>query len=326
MAEVILRTIAAEERDAVLDLLAEWYNDRAFFARYLLYDPTFSPELCFVAEEQGRLISTFQVFRKQIRLDGTCLEVAGVGNVFTTAPARGRGIASRLLEYGLAQLPKHHFDVSLLFAVRIAFYGRLGYQNHLRYLVFFAPGAAVARKRKYLVRPFARTDLPAVRAIYDTYSGRLRGTTMRTPAYWEGQLRYAGNPHEHFLVAVNRDQIVAYARATQLWDFYVVMEYGYTPGHVGALVELLLQHYTEGTCRYPGMLVQLAHEPGVLDTLRSYGLTDHRIEDVFWMWRVVSPERLSSKLGLSPRLLPTPALWQELLPPESSLYWISDRF
>ena len=41
MADVTLRTIAPDERDAVLDLLAGWLNDRAFFARYFAFDPTF---------------------------------------------------------------------------------------------------------------------------------------------------------------------------------------------------------------------------------------------------------------------------------------------
>lgn len=326
MSDVTLRTISAEERDAVLDLLAEWYNDRDFFARYLLHDPTFSPDLCFVAEEQGTLLSTFQVFRKELRLDGTSLDVAGVGNVFTTAAARGRRIASRLLEYGLTQLPNHGFDVSLLFAVRLAFYARLGYQSHLRYLAFFAAGAVVELSGRYLIRAYEDADLSAVSEIYDLYSGRLRGTTIRSPAYWRGQLRYAGNPDERFLVALNANRVVAYARATELWNFWVVMEYGYAPGHLEALVELLLRHFAEGTQKHPGMLVQLAHEPTALEALKARGLTDRRIEDVFWMWRVVSSERLASKLGVPVSAVESPNLWRDLLPPESSVYWISDRF
>ncbi len=326
MSDLILRTILPEERDAVLDLLAEWYNDRDFFARYLLHDPTFSPDLCFVAEQQGKFLSTFQVFRKQVLVDGTVLDVAGVGNVFTTAPARGRGIASQLLRYGLARLPQHGFDVSLLFAVRLGFYGRLGYQSHLRYLVFWEPGARIRAAERYEIRSFEEADLPAVRKIYDAYSARLRGATLRSPAYWEGQLRYAGNPHERFLLAEDRGRIVAYTRATELWNFWVVMEHGYAPGCVEALVQLLLRQYAEGTQSRPGLLTQLVHEPEVIEALRARGLVDRQIEDFFWMWRVVSADGLALKLGVPPSALEKGNLWRELLPPESSVYWISDRF
>lgn len=326
MHDFVFRSIDETETDAVLDLLAEWYGDREFFARYFRFDPTFSADLCFVAEQDGRFVSTFQVFRKRLRWGTTSLDVAGVGNVFTTAAFRGHGIASRLLRFGLSQLPAHGFDLSLLFAVRISFYAQLEYRHHLRYLVYFEPGSAPPHRGDYEVRDFTPSDLPAVQSIYDEYSSRWAGTTLRDPAYWQGQLRYAGNPDESFLVARAGNQVVAYARATELLDFYVVMEHGYLPGHHRALVELLIEHYYRGTVTRPGLLAQVAIEPHVLAELRSRGLVDRRIEDQFWMWRVVDPQRLTAKLGLRPSELTDDNLWSRLWPPEASVYWISDRF
>jgi hypothetical protein len=40
-----VRAARHNERDEVLDLLALWYNDREFFARYNQLDPTFRDEL-----------------------------------------------------------------------------------------------------------------------------------------------------------------------------------------------------------------------------------------------------------------------------------------
>jgi hypothetical protein len=40
-----LRPARSSERDQVLDLLALWYGDRDFFARYNRYDPGFRDEL-----------------------------------------------------------------------------------------------------------------------------------------------------------------------------------------------------------------------------------------------------------------------------------------
>lgn len=45
MSDAILRTIEPHQRAAVLDLLAGWLNDRAFFARYFEHDPTFRDPL-----------------------------------------------------------------------------------------------------------------------------------------------------------------------------------------------------------------------------------------------------------------------------------------
>ena len=41
MTDLEFRTIAPHERDAVLDLLANWLEDREFFARYFRHDPGF---------------------------------------------------------------------------------------------------------------------------------------------------------------------------------------------------------------------------------------------------------------------------------------------
>ena len=136
MADVVLRTIATRERDAVLDLLAGWLNDRAFFARYFAHDPSFRDDLCFVAESDGRLISTLQVFRKAVRVDGAVLDVACVGNVYTDPTSRAGGTASALLERALAAMETHGFDASLLFASRLDFYARFGWRSLTRQLSF----------------------------------------------------------------------------------------------------------------------------------------------------------------------------------------------
>jgi hypothetical protein len=57
-----LRSARGSERDQVLDLLALWYGDRDFFARYNRHDPGFRDELCLVACEGGRIVATAQIF------------------------------------------------------------------------------------------------------------------------------------------------------------------------------------------------------------------------------------------------------------------------
>jgi len=325
MGDIEFRTIATHERDAVLDLLKEWLGDRDFFARYFRHDPNFRDDLCFVAMHDGRVISTLQVFPKHVRINGVAVMVGGVGNVFTTARYRERGVAAELLQRAVAAMDEQGFDLSLLFAVRLAFYGRLGWHSHVRHLVFIEPGAATADSRS-AIASFVATDLENVMSIYDHYTASLNGPTVRDWRYWQGQLRYAGNPHEDFVVARASGNVVAYARGTALYDFYVIMEHGCVPGHEDALADLICRLHGTEAAALPGTITQLAVAPDVQQRLHARGLSLRNVEDVFWMWQIISPPRLAAKLGMREADLDAEDIFFRLLPPERSVYWIADRF
>jgi predicted N-acetyltransferase YhbS len=329
MRKIEFRAIDRNERGAVLDLLAEWFDDRVFFARYFEHDPTFRDDLYFVAVDAGRIVSTLQVFRKQIRARGAVLQVAAVGNVFTAAEYRERGLAGRLLRDAVAAMEASDFDLSLLFATRLVFYGRLGWQSHVRHLVFLDPLAvspAARRRRRARVAPFTHGETAQIMDLYDRYNEALDGTTVRDREYWEGQLRYAGNPGEDFLVARDNGKPIAYARGTRLYDFYTITEHGCLPGHEEDLADVVLTLHTEAAASLPGTLTQLSIVPAVTDRLRSDGVTLRTVEDMFWMWRVVAPQRLAAKLGLAAERIADEDFFFRLLPPGESVYWIADRF
>lgn len=325
MSSLQLRTIQTHERDAVLDLLKEWLNDRAFFARYFHHDPAFRDDLCFVACDGDRIVSTFQVFRKQVRVNGQVLQVGGVGNVYTTADYRERGVASDLLRMGLEAMRAHEFDLSLLFAVRLKFYAELGWRSHVRHLLFIDRGDSDG-EGKYRIDRFEAADLDAVRAVYESYSSRFNGPTVRDQTYWRGQLQYAGNPHEDFLVARDGERIVAYARGTTLYDFYVITEHAALPGYSDALAQLVRRlHGVEGA-PLPGTITHLGIDPDVQGRLQSSGLALRQVEDGFWMWRVIDPTRLAAKLGMTADEVTADDFLFRILPPERSVYWLADRF
>jgi GNAT superfamily N-acetyltransferase len=297
MSEIDVRTIDASERDAVLDLLAGWLNDRGFFARYFQHDPTFRDDLCLVAADGARIMSCLQVFRKAVRVGDAVLDVGGVGNVYTDPAYRGRGLASALLRQAIGAMGGHGFDVSLLFATRLAFYGQFGWQSYARHLTFIAPGAA-AMSGQWQIEPFeADRDLDEVMRLYDRHCAAVSGTTVRDPRYWLGQLRYAGNPDETFLVARAGGRIVAYARSTTLYDFHTIIEHACLPGSGDALADLLCALHG-AAAHLPGTVAQLSCEEGLEDTLRRRGLSLRTVEDVFWMWRLIDPARVAAKLRL----------------------------
>jgi len=127
-------------------------------------------------------------------------------------------------------------------------------------------------------------------------------------------------------VAGAAGEIVAYARGTRLYDFYVLMEHAYLPGHEEALAQLIYRLHRTAAAALPGTISQLAIAPGVQERLRARGLTLRTVDDVFWMWRLIAPARLAHKLGMTEAEIGAEDLLHRLLPPERSVYWVADRF
>lgn len=318
---VVIRTIEPRERDAVLDLLAGWLHDRAFFARYFLHDPAFRDDLCFVAVDGERIVSTLQVFRKLVLVDGVELTVGGVGNVYTDPACRTGGLASALLERAIAAMAAQGFDASLLFATRLDFYARLGWRSAPRLLSFVAPEGPPADLHAEAFDP--ERDLDEVQAVYAAHSLPIAGATARDGAYWAGQLRYAGNPDERFLVTRRGGRLVAYARATALYDFNTVIEHGCLPGEEAALAELVLHQHAGAQT---GTIAQLVPSASLDERLRARGLTTRSVDDQSGMWRAINPEQIAARLGVPGAAVTRDDFFAELFPAERSRYWLSDRF
>ena len=126
------RAARRSERDQVLDLLALWYNDRDFFARYNHNDPTFRDELCLVALDNGHIVSTVQIFDREINLDGKAIPMGGIGSVFTREDYRHQRVASGLMKLAVSTMGREGFEVSLLFAERLSFYNQFGWKELTR--------------------------------------------------------------------------------------------------------------------------------------------------------------------------------------------------
>src|SRR6185369_11503735 len=197
---ITVRTIEAHERGRVLDLLGEWIS-REFFQRYFDHDPAYRDDLCLVAEEDGRFVSTLQIWPKTIIVDGQELRVGGIGNVFTTDDYRHKGVASDVLRLAVEVMERDGFDLSLLFASRLSFYAQFGWGSHRRLLGAVLP-PPTALPAVSDVRPFQPgRDLAAVVDVFESYRRGRNGIVARDLAYWRGQLQYAGAPGETFLLA-----------------------------------------------------------------------------------------------------------------------------
>lgn len=346
-----LRPARASERDQVLDLLALWYGDREFFARYNRHDPGFRDDLCLVACEDGRIVATAQIFERIVNLRGARVRLGGVGSVYTMEHYRDRGIGSALIRLAVTTMGREGFEVSLLFAERLDFYARFGWRPVTRQFSALADTHTMRTAAGLRIARFEQArDLPEVAALHRSYSGRFDGTVLRDLEGWRGNLRYAGNPAELFIVCrrASADEIVAYARAMMFHGFPTVMEYGYAPDsgetmlalirHIGetasgATPSIPLEGDSGGAAALrnpadapgPALLVtHSAHDPALEDSLRAAGVFVMHHPDNFFMWRVIAPDKLAMRIGTAAEESEA-ALFATIEAP-NALYWTADRF
>lgn len=346
-----LRAARGGERDQVLDLLALWYGDREFFARYNHHDPGFRDELCLVACDRGRIVATAQIFERVVNLRGAGVPMGGVGSVYTMESHRGRGLASALMQLAVAKLEHEGFELSLLFAERLEFYARFGWRAVTRQFSSLADTRTMRVAGGFRLAHFEPArDLESVTALHRGYSGRFDGTAVRDVAGWRGSLGYAGNPAEYFIVCRRgaKDRLVAYARTMLFHGFPMVMEYGYAPGAADAML-VLIRHIGEmaagdapsialegsndgapplrNPADPPGpalLVTHSAHDPALEQSLREAGVFVMHHPDNFFMWRVTALDKIASRLGLADDQTEE-ALFAMLDGPHA-LYWTADRF
>ncbi|HBZ72500.1 MAG TPA: hypothetical protein DEP35_23295 [Deltaproteobacteria bacterium] len=347
-----IRILERTEHDALLELLDGWelsdgWRGREFFRRYLVEDPSFEERNVWVAEEAGRLVSCVQIFPRELRVEGVAVPTGGIGSVFTREGSRNSGIAGTLLGCATEAMRERGMELSLLFAARVAFYGRLGWSSWpCTRTLLRAPATARSAPADIEIAPFdPARDLAQVVALHAAYSGARNGTTVRDTSGWRSSLRLAGNPHEEFLVARRQGRALAYTRATVLSSFLMLSELGRelsadpAAEALAALVAAALEPRANDPLAPAGkrseefrsrLLAPAAHDPELDRALGARGFGTLALPDPTAMLRCLAPEALAKRLGV-----PAPAqrsrdaveaFLRRVLPPERFTTWLADRF
>ncbi len=350
MPEATIRTLHRSERERVLALLDEWplsdgWRGRDYFRRYLECDPTYVDDNFWVAEQRGDLVACVQIFPRLLRVRGAAVPVGGIGSVFTSEKARGSGVASQLLEASAAAMRARGMELSLLFASRHAFYARLGWVlwPRQRPLWIRADTSAAQDASRHIDAFEVARDLDEVMALHERYAAWRDGTVVRDHAFWLGQLGFAGNPTEDFLVARDATgRIEAYIRASLLEGFCAVLELGRddSAGAASALADLVLRcaaprdddpsaaRAGKSSSEFRRVLLAPAHDDAALDTaLVARGVQLKHFDEKGSMLRVLDAEALARRCGASLGHGESPdSMLQRLLPPERLVFWPADRF
>jgi predicted N-acetyltransferase YhbS len=352
-----VRAAHHSERDEVLDLLGRWYGDRAFFERYNHLDPRFRDSLCLVARDGGRLVSTVQIFDRAINIDGQSVPMGGIGSVFTLEEYRHKGVASALMRLSVDTMVREGFEVSLLFAERLTFYNQFGWREVERKFSILAAAGSLDVADRFVVDSFEiERDLGEVAAIHRGYSGRFNVTAVRDDSAWRANLKFAGNQplhpregsEEYFVVCRDDRRIAAYARVTRFHGVSMVMEYGYVPGSVGAMIATLkylgqsaagmpvtvlsvgdhrrasLLHSASKPAEPSVLVTHTAHDPALEKALGDAGCPVAHHIDSNYMWLVLAPDKLARRFAMAPEAAAARAF--EIFGDTRSVFWTADRF
>jgi GNAT superfamily N-acetyltransferase len=342
-----IRTLRRDEREAWLELLDGWelrdgWRGRDFFRRPIEHDPTFADDNVWVAADAGRLVACVQIFPRLLRVRGTAVPTGGIGSVFTRPETRGSGVASALLERSLAVMPERGMELSLLFAARHVFYGRVGFGLWPRSRPLLLRGDATAPPEPGRAgsRFVPARDLAAVAALQAEYSAPFDGTVVRDSALWQGSLALAGNPGEEFRVARDADgRLAAYARALVLEGFFMIGEWARRPDAAAALANLVvgllaprqadpLEREGRPSTELRKLLVAPTPPDAALyAALEKRGVEVKSFDERGAMLHCLDADALARRLGESRRSGEDPrAFLQRMIPSDRFCFWPSDRF
>ena len=193
----IVRTLRADETDAVADLTARVFSgpgeyDGMFALMRSAYEncPFIPPELCWVAEVGGRIVAKWQLLDFQMRIAGKSIRMGGIQAVAAEPDENHKGYAKEVALAALPQIRELDFDLVIGFARRGAFYRRLGavvvaadYQVEL-------DSSGVPPLRDDPFRAWNEADdLDAIIAMYNQGNAHTTGPLIRDAELWPWLVR-----------------------------------------------------------------------------------------------------------------------------------------
>lgn len=180
-----------EEWQALLkrSFVARWgapYGRPGFFLDYVSHNPRFRSGQIMGLFVADRLVSTYQVFRRQMVIAGHTYRLEGLGNIATVPELQKQGCGTALMRWFLRQGCAKR-DLAIVYAREGAFYRQLGWQPFTRgaLIVWKVPTGLGMGDMLLGRRPMEEGDLSAVGRIYSRFN-RAEGVPyiVRSGAYW----------------------------------------------------------------------------------------------------------------------------------------------
>lgn len=194
----IVRTITRDEVDGVAELTARIFgndddrDDIHNMMRFAMLEcPFIPPELCWVADVDGRIVAKWQVLDFQLRIGTTPIRVGGIQGVVAEPDENHKGYAKQIAIEAIPQLAEMGFDFLLGFAQRGGFYRRIGAVPVMAEYELELDARQIPRLRDDPFRDYTEEDLPQLVELFNAGNAGRAGTTVRTEALWPWLVRKA---------------------------------------------------------------------------------------------------------------------------------------
>lgn len=281
-----------------------------------------------VGEAEGRLCGCAVIFRRQIWAGSNQAAFGGIGAVCTQPAARGRGYATRVVQYCEDLLAAEGIRLAVLFANIVEFYERLGWVRQPEDEVEFpwTPSERYSSESPYDLRPFGpNVSQPALAKIYEQTPECAGGALVRSEGVWREYRTWQREELDLFWIACVQEMPVAYVRGRRIAHGLFLQEATSLPEHALALLPLLNQQ------------VKVA-SPAARVTFRSILSRRHPLACILdgmgAVWRVTSPQTsmlMSKELPSAGghRRVATALTGEHFrtgLPWQPRSWWAADRF
>ncbi len=190
------RRVTEKDLDRVVDIHFFAYPEGGYSEaarrRQFTHHPLGGLRDVIVAEARGVIVAQALLLPLRASFGGRVVHVGGVASVAVAPEARGRGIATALMDHVHAASDRRGDAITMLYAFRHGFYSRFGYgtTSSRRRLTIDArsiPSGWVTLA-KTRVRAARGTDRSAIRNVHARMATRSSGLITRTRAFWEAFL------------------------------------------------------------------------------------------------------------------------------------------
>jgi predicted acetyltransferase len=214
---MIVRTARAQDLDRLLDVHTSAFPNPGGLElrrRNFEQNPLGDFSDLRVVEDEGRVVGHAFLFPLEAWFGGRGVRAGGVASVGVAPEARGRGVATFLLDALHTESSGRGDALTILFPFREAFYARMGYAKVTpSRRIAFTPRAVPPswRGTGVAVRAAEGRDRPAIEAAYVRAAARTTGWITRPARLWD---RLLLNERRRWFVATRGSSLVGFMSFT----------------------------------------------------------------------------------------------------------------
>lgn len=284
---------SAQNRDEVEQVFDFILEDNPQLSRHTLSNkvidhPTFELWQTRIAEKNGEIVGTIQIFHKKIWLHGVQLPIAGLGHFRIDSNADFE--AAALFEHTLNLLKEFGHSLVIVFSEDTRLFENLGLFPMPLIEYKFEKFAAYDTKG---VRPFDEgKDLPRVMEIYHTFNSDRDGPICRTENDWRAQVEFYTGDSYPFWVIEQEGSVVGYLRGYMKSGHLEITEFGGLKSYASYFRKMMTVMFSELDF-YTVKLNIRREEP----FFNAAYIPARQKTDARMMWKILDEEKLASQLN-----------------------------